>query len=128
MFAPADDAEMVCVFRQISGQFAVCELVAHLDLIHGKRQGMGEIPDKFSVLAFVGKFDEVAPQGIGYGLYFLIGFFNNVHSWLSATLKRPALLGALKKTNTRYVGLFAPGQKLSANLCPGYRYSPSPTR
>ena len=61
MFAPADDAERVDVVRQASRQFTVRELVARHDLIHGKRQGTGEVPDELSVLAFVRIPDEVAP-------------------------------------------------------------------
>src|SRR6185503_12886085 len=71
MFAPTDDAEIVGVLRQISGQLAVCELVASSDLIHGEREGSGKILDEFSVCPLVGILHEVAPQGIGYGLYLL---------------------------------------------------------
>jgi hypothetical protein len=85
MFAPTDNAEIVGVFRQISGQLAVCELVANRNLIHGEREGSGKILDEFSVFALVGIFYEVAPQGIGYGLYLLIGSFNNVHARLFVT-------------------------------------------
>jgi hypothetical protein len=80
VFAAANNAEMVCIFRQASGQLAVRELVIHDDLIHGKRQGLGELLDELSVLAFVGVLEEIAPHGIGYGSYVLIGAFNDVHA------------------------------------------------
>src|SRR5512144_3220871 len=66
VFAAADDAEIVGLFGQVPGEFAVCELVIHHDLIHGERQGLGEPLDELSVLAFVGALEELAPQGIGY--------------------------------------------------------------
>ena len=54
--------------------------MAGRNLIHGERQGTGEILDELSVLAFVGMLDEIAPQGIGYGAYLLVGLFNNIHA------------------------------------------------
>jgi len=87
VFAPADNAEIVEVPRQVSGQFAVCKLVAGLDLIHGTHQVAGKILNEFTVFAFVGIFHKVAPQGIGYGLYFLVSLLNNVHAQLSVTLR-----------------------------------------
>jgi hypothetical protein len=84
VFTPTDNAEKVYVSRQIPGQLAVCELVAGLDLIHGARQIAGKILDEIAVFAFVRIFHKVAPKEIGYGLYFLIRFFNNIHARLSA--------------------------------------------
>ena len=84
VFAPADDAERIDVFGQASRKFTVCELVARHDLIHGKRQGTGEIPCELSVFAFVRMPDEVAPQRVGNGSDRLIGVFNDVHARLSA--------------------------------------------
>ena len=85
MLAPADDAEGVDVLGQASRQLAVGELVAGHHLIHGKRQGTGEVPREFPVLAFVRILDEVAPQGIGDGENLLVGLFDDVHARLSAS-------------------------------------------
>jgi hypothetical protein len=101
--------------------------VSNLNLIHGKREGRGEILDELSVFAFVGIFHEVAPQGIGYGLYLLIGSFNDVHARLSMS-SRDRHRGASKKTQARHAGSFAPRRKFNANLRWGYRYSLAPTR
>src|ERR1700735_2630116 len=73
MLASANNAEIVDVFRQISGKLTVGELVANRNLIHGKRHGTGEILDELSVLAFIRILDEVAPQRLGYGLYLFVG-------------------------------------------------------
>ena len=61
MLAPADDAERVDFLGQVPGQLAVRELVARNDLVDGKRQGTGEVPGEFPVLAFVLVLDQVAP-------------------------------------------------------------------
>src|SRR5665213_3268229 len=87
MLASADNAEIVDVFRQISGELAVGELVTDRNLIHGKRHGTGEILDELSVLAFIRILDEVAPQRLGYGPYLFVGFFNNVHARFSGTVR-----------------------------------------
>jgi hypothetical protein len=62
MLAPADDAERVDFFGQIPRQLAIRELVAGNNLIDGQRKGTGKVPGEISVLAFVRRFDEVAPQ------------------------------------------------------------------
>src|ERR1700733_554158 len=87
VFAPADNAEIVDVFRQVSGQFAVYELVASLNLIHGKRHGNGEILDELSILAIIRILDEIAPKGLGCGPYFLVGLFNDIQARFSGAMK-----------------------------------------
>jgi hypothetical protein len=87
MLASADNAEIVDVFRQISGKLAVGELVANRNLIHGKCHGTGEILDELSVLALIRILDEVAPQRLSNGPYLLVGFFNDVHARFSKTVK-----------------------------------------
>src|SRR5687768_10408882 len=67
MLAPADDAERVDFLRQTSRELAIRELVARNNLIHGKRQGTGEVLREVAVIAFVRILDEIAPQGIGHG-------------------------------------------------------------
>src|SRR5688572_17533385 len=79
MLAPADDAKHVDFFGQIPRQLAVRELVAGDHLIHGERHGAGEVAREFPVLAFVGRFDEVAPQRLGHGQDLVVGFLSDVH-------------------------------------------------
>ena len=94
MFAAANDAQIVDMFREISGQLAIGELVIHDDLIHGKRQRLGELLDKLSVLAFVGGLEKIAPQGIGYGAYLLITAFDDVHAVSFWRVAWPIVVGS----------------------------------
>src|SRR5580704_18024943 len=103
MLASANDAEIVEVLRQISGKLAVGELVANGNFIHCKRHGTGEILDELSVLSFIRILDEVAPQRLGYGLYFLVGFFNNVHARFFGTVQDRIC----RVQRKQHVGLFA---------------------
>src|SRR5690606_22357282 len=77
MFATADDAQRVDLFGKASRQFAVGKLVARNDLVYGSRQGTGKVLRELSVLALIGSFDELTPQGIGRGHNLLVGFLDD---------------------------------------------------
>src|ERR1700733_1160879 len=125
MFAPADNTEIVDVFRQISGKLAVGELVANRDLIHGERHGTGEILNELSVLAFIRIFDEIAPQRLGYAPYLFVGFFNNVHARFSGTVKDRIC----RVHRKRHVGLsLHPGGRSTRSFARRNCYSSAPTR
>ena len=94
MFAAANDAQIVDVFRKISGQLAIGELVIHDDFIHGKRQRLGELLDELCVLGSVGGLKKIAPQGIGYGAYLLIGSFDDVHAVSFCRVSWPIVVGS----------------------------------
>src|SRR6185436_14807216 len=80
MLAPADDSERLEFLGQIPRQLAIRELVAGDHLVHGKRHGTGKVPGEFSVLAFVRRFDQVAPQRPGDGENLLVGFLRDVQA------------------------------------------------
>jgi hypothetical protein len=67
VLAAANDAEIVGIFSEVPRELAIRELVVHDDLVHGKRQGLRELPDELPVLAFIGRLEEVAPQRLGHG-------------------------------------------------------------
>ena len=80
MPAPADDAEIVEILGEAPRQLAVRELVIHDHLVHRERQRPRELLNELAVLAFVGLLEEIAPQRIGYGAYFLVGPFDDVQA------------------------------------------------
>jgi hypothetical protein len=80
MLTAANDAEIVGVFGEVPRELAVGELVIHDDLIHRKRQRLRELLHEVSVLAFIGRPHEIAPQRIGNGAYFFVGIFDDVQA------------------------------------------------
>ena len=56
--------------------------VARNNLIHGQRQGAGEVPDELPVLARVRGLDEVTPQGIGEGENLFVGLVEDARARL----------------------------------------------
>jgi hypothetical protein len=77
MLAPADDAERIDFLGQIPRQLAIRELVARNDLVHRERQRTGKVAGEFSILAFVRRLDEVAPQGPRDGEDLFIGLLGD---------------------------------------------------